>query len=135
MVFIIPDAGQSPAARNTTECCPKLSNPKRGVPAQKVVEDRMQNWKKAVIFGSVGAGAILFFTGRRSVGTALAAGGLAVLASEYPERFEAIWENAPEYLQRGTQIFATLQKIGERFAEAAEERGAAAWSDIREYGR
>jgi len=35
----------------------------------------MQNWKKAVIFGSVGAGAVLFFTGRRSVGTALAAGG------------------------------------------------------------
>ncbi|ABF40805.1 hypothetical protein Acid345_1804 [Candidatus Koribacter versatilis Ellin345] len=95
----------------------------------------MQNWKKAVICGSVGAGAILFFTGRRSVGTALAAGGLAVLASEYPERFEAIWDNAPEYLSRGTQIFATLQKIGERFAEAAEERGAAAWDEIREYSR
>ena len=94
----------------------------------------MQNWKKAVIFGSVGAGAILFFTGRRSIGTAVAAGGLAVLASEYPEKFEDIWENAPEYLQRGTQIFATLQKIGERFAEAAEERGAEAWDQIREYG-
>ncbi len=95
----------------------------------------MQNWKKAVIFGSVGAGAFLFFTGRRSMGTAIAAGGLAVLASEYPERFEAIWDNAPEYLARGTQIFATLQKIGERFAEAAEERGAAAWDEIREYSR
>jgi hypothetical protein len=95
----------------------------------------MQNWKKALIFGSVGAGAFLFFTGKRSVGTALAAGGLAILASEYPERFEAIWENAPEYLQRGTQIFSTLQKLGERFAEAAEERGAQAWSEIREYGR
>jgi hypothetical protein len=95
----------------------------------------MQNWKKALIFGSVGVGAVLFFTGRRSVGTAVAAGGLAILASEYPEKFEAIWENAPEYLQRGTQIFATLQKIGERFAEAAEERGAEAWEEIREYGR
>lgn len=95
----------------------------------------MQNWKKALIFGSIGTGAVLFFTGRRSVGTAVAAAGLAVLASEYPERFESIWENAPEYLQRGTQIFATLQKIGERFAEAAEERGAAAWEGVREYGR
>jgi hypothetical protein len=95
----------------------------------------MQNWKKAVIFGSVGAGAFLFFTGRRSLGSAIAAGGLAVLASEYPERFEAIWENAPEYLSRGTQIFTTLQKIGERFAEAAEERGASAWDGIREYSR
>ena len=95
----------------------------------------MQNWKKGVIFGAVGAGALLFFTGRRSLGTAIAAGGLAVLAAEYPEKFEAIWENAPEYLSRGTQIFATLQKIGERFAEAAEERGAAAWEGIREYSR
>jgi hypothetical protein len=95
----------------------------------------MQNWKKALVFGSLGAGAVLFITGRRSLGAAFAAGGLAVLASEYPERFEAIWENAPEYLQRGTQIFATLQKIGERFAEAAEERGAAAWDEVREFGR
>ena len=95
----------------------------------------MENWKKALIIGSVGAGAVLFFTGRRSIGAAVAAGGLAVLASEYPERFEAIWDNAPEYLQRGTQIFATLQKIGERFAEAAEERGASAWEGIREYSR
>ncbi len=95
----------------------------------------MENWKKALIIGSVGAGAVLFFTGRRSIGTALAAGGLAVLASEYPEKFEAIWDNAPEYLQRGTQIFSTLQKIGERFAENAEERGMEAWDHIREYGR
>ena len=95
----------------------------------------MENWKKALIIGSVGAGAVLFFTGRRSIGTAVAAGGLAILASEYPEKFEAVWESAPEYLQRGTQIFSTLQKIGERFAESAEERGAEAWDQIREYSR
>ena len=69
----------------------------------------MQNWKKAVVMGAVGAGAILIATGRRPIGMAVAAAGLAVLASEYPEKFEAVWENAPEYLQKGVQIFHTLQ--------------------------
>lgn len=95
----------------------------------------MQNWKKALVFGSLGAGAVLFVTGRRPVGLAVAAGGLAVLASEYPEKFEAVWENAPEYVNRATQIFAVLSKISERFAEEAERRGIAAYHEMREeYG-
>ena len=95
----------------------------------------MQSWKKAVIFGSIGAGAVLVLTGRRPVGMAVAAAGLAVLASEYPEKFEAVWENAPDYLQKGIQIFGTLQKLGEGFAEEAERRSVKAWRDVREeYG-
>lgn len=95
----------------------------------------MQNWKKAVIFGSIGTGAVLVLTGRRPVGMAVAAAGLAVLASEYPEKFEAVWENAPDYLQKGIQIFGTLQKLGEGFAEEAERRSVKAWRDVREeYG-
>jgi hypothetical protein len=95
----------------------------------------MQSWKKAVIFGSIGAGAVLVLTGRRPIGMAVAAAGLAVLASEYPEKFEAVWENAPDYLQKGIQIFSTLQKLGEGFAEQAERRSVKAWRDVRsEYG-
>jgi hypothetical protein len=86
----------------------------------------MQNWKKAFVFGSIGAGAVLIFTGRRPVGMACAAAGLAVLASEYPEKFEAVWESAPDYLRKGMQIFATLQKVGEGFAEEAERRSVSA---------
>jgi hypothetical protein len=82
----------------------------------------MQNWKKMVIFGSLGAGAALAFSGRRSAGVAVMAGGLALLASEYPEKFEAVWESAPEYVSRATRIFAALQQISERFAEEAERR-------------
>ena len=92
----------------------------------------MQSWKKAVIFGSIGAGAVLVLTGRRPAGMAVAAAGLAVLASEYPEKFEAVWENAPDYLQKGIQIFGTLQKLGEGFAEEAERRSVKAWRDVRE---
>ena len=95
----------------------------------------MQNWKKAVVYGSIGAGAVLIITGRRPAGMACAAAGLAVLASEYPERFESVWENAPDYLQKGMQIFSTLQKLGENFAEQAEKRSVDTWRTIRsEYG-
>ena len=90
----------------------------------------MQNWKKVVVFGSIGAGAMLILIGRRTVGMAVAAGGLAVLASEYPEKFEGIWENAPDYLHRGMEIFATLQKVGADFAEDAERRNVNAWRDM-----
>ena len=91
----------------------------------------MQNWKKAVVFGSIGAGAMLILSGRRTVGMAVAAGGLAVLASEYPEKFEGIWENAPDYLHKGMEIFATLQKVGADFAEDAERRSVNEWRDMQ----
>jgi hypothetical protein len=91
----------------------------------------MQNWKKAVVFGAIGVGAALILKGRRPVGMAFAAAGLAVLASEYPEKFEAVWENGPEYLQKGIQIFATLQKLGEGFAEKAERRSVSTWREVR----
>jgi hypothetical protein len=95
----------------------------------------MQGWKKAVIFGSIGAGAALVIAGRRPVGMACAAAGLAVLASEYPEKFEGVWENAPDYLQKAMQIFSTLEKLGENFAGEAERRSVKAWRDLRsEYG-
>lgn len=95
----------------------------------------MQNWKKALVMGAVGAGAILIATGKRPIGMAFAAAGLAVLASEYPEKFEAVWENAPEYLHKGVQIFNTLQKLGEGFAEQAERRSVGAWRTARsEFG-
>ncbi len=95
----------------------------------------MQTWKKALIFSSLGAGAVLVATGRRPVGIAVAAGGLALLASEYPEKFEAVWENAPEYVNRATQIFAVISKLSERFAEQAERRSMEAWHRMQEeYG-
>ncbi len=91
----------------------------------------MQNWKKALVIGSIGVGAVLVIARRRPLGMGFAAAGLALLASEYPEKFEVVWENAPEYLQKGMQIFSTLQKMGEGFAEEAERRSVHAWRDLR----
>jgi hypothetical protein len=90
----------------------------------------MQNWKKVVVCGSIGAGVLLILTGRRPIGMALAVGGLAVLASEYPEKFERLIEDAPDYLRKGTEIFASLKKVGEGFAEEAERRSVNAWRDM-----
>ena len=90
----------------------------------------MQSWKKVVVFGAVGVGAALLLTGRRPLGLAFAAGGLALLASEYPEKFEGLLEDAPDYLNKGMEIFATLKKIGEGFAEDTERRSLNTWRDM-----
>jgi len=93
----------------------------------------MQNWKKAVVFGSIGAGAVLLISGRRPIGMAFAAAGLAVLASEYPEKFEAVFEDAPDYLQKGMHILSKVQKLTQGLAEQAEQQGVKAWREVRSH--
>jgi len=90
----------------------------------------MQTWKKLAICGSIGAGAMFIITGRRPLGMAFTAAGLAVLASEYPEKFEAVCGYAPEYLQKGMLIFSTLEKLGETFVEEAERRSVSTWREV-----
>ena len=90
----------------------------------------MQTWKKAAILGAVGAGTVLFFTGRRTPGIIAASAGLAVLASEYPDTFEELWERAPDYVSRGVQIWNALSQIAERFAEQAADRAEHGLRDI-----
>ena len=85
----------------------------------------MQNWKKAVIAGSVGVGALLLIKGKKSLGAAATTAGLVLLASEYPEEFEHIWANAPDYISRGSKIFTTVQRLAERFADEASRNGMA----------
>lgn len=88
----------------------------------------MPSWKQAVVYGSIGAGALLLLTGRRPAGLVLAGVGLAALASEYPEKFEEMWEAAPDYLDKGAQIMQSLSRMGERLAEEASHRGLRAIS-------
>jgi hypothetical protein len=96
----------------------------------------MQNWKKAVVIGSLTAGALLAIKGKRSAAVILGTTGLAVLAAEYPEKFESVWEHAPEYVSRGAQIFAVLSKLSERLADEAARRGLpSVWHHDGEYAR
>lgn len=90
----------------------------------------MQGWKRAVVFGSLGAGALLLLGGRKAPGMIMAAAGLAALASEYPDAFETVWQDAPVYIDRGVRIFSALSAIGERVAEEAARSGGRAWRDM-----
>lgn len=92
----------------------------------------MQNWKKAVIGGSLAAGVLLLLKGKRSLGAAAATAGLVVLASEYPDQFEEFWDNAPEYISRGAKIFSTVHRVAERFADEASRHGVG--EALREVG-
>ena len=77
----------------------------------------MENWKKVVIFGSIGAGAVLFATGRRPAGAILAGIGAATLATEYPDRLQQLWDRAPEYMDRGNELMAAIARIAQRIAD------------------
>lgn len=88
----------------------------------------MENWKRAVIAGSAGLGTIMLLQRKKTAGIVLAGISLAVLASEYPEKFQDIREHMPEYVERGTQFIDVVSRVGERLADAAERRGSA-WYD------
>ena len=90
----------------------------------------MQTWKKIAILGAVGAGAAMLLSGRRALGAALTTGGLALLASEYPEKFEDLVEDAPEYLNKGIEFLATLKKVGGGLIEDGQRRSANALRDM-----
>jgi len=76
-----------------------------------------QNWTRALVIGSFSAAAFLLVTGRRPAGFALAGIGLATLASEHPDKFEQIWDKAPEYLEKGTRIVNNIGTFVEKLAE------------------
>lgn len=62
------------------------------------------DWKKGLIYGSFVAGAVLFITGRRPAGLAVAGIGVATLISEHPEKFEDLWRRMPEYIDKGGRL-------------------------------
>ncbi len=82
----------------------------------------MSNWKRALILGSLGAGAVLALSGRRTAGLVLAGVGVAVLASEHPEKVEELWQRAPEYMEKGTQIVNMVSGFLERLSEYQHRR-------------
>ncbi len=82
----------------------------------------MSNWKRALILGSLGAGAALALSGRRTAGAVLAGVGVAVLAAEYPEKVQQLWERAPEYMEKGTQIVNVVSGFLERLSEHQRRR-------------
>ncbi|MGO9403520.1 MAG: hypothetical protein ACLPVW_08630 [Terriglobales bacterium] len=93
----------------------------------------MQNWKRAVIAGSVGAATMLLMKGKRPAAVLVGGVGLAVLASEYPDQFGKIREELPSYVRQGTKFLDLAMKIGGRIEELVERRAARAFEELGEY--
>ncbi len=75
------------------------------------------DWKKALMYGSFAAGAVLFLTGRRPAGVAVAAIGVATLAAQHPDKIEDLWRRMPEYLEKGGKLVDIASTFLDRLAE------------------
>jgi K+/H+ antiporter YhaU regulatory subunit KhtT len=67
---------------------------------------------------------------RYAAGVLATGAGLAVLASEYPEKFEQVRQALPDYFERGMQVMEMAAKAGRRISEAAGRSAADAWDEI-----
>jgi hypothetical protein len=83
----------------------------------RVTEGGAMGWKKTLMYGSFAAGAVLFLTGRKPAGLAVAGIGVATFAAEHPEKFEELWRRMPDYIERGSRFVdmatAFLERLGE----------------------
>jgi hypothetical protein len=90
----------------------------------------MEGWKKAVVATSVGAAVVLLLKKRYPAGVLAGGVGLAVVASEYPEKFEKVRKSLPDYFDRGMQVMEMAAKAGKRITEAAGQSAVEAWEEI-----
>ncbi len=93
----------------------------------------MQNWKRAVIAGSAATATVLALKGKRPAAVLVGGVGLAVLASEYPEKFTRIREELPSYVRQGTRFLDLAMKIGNKISERAQERRHSLLEELGEY--
>ena len=93
----------------------------------------MEGWKKALFVGSIGAASILFMKKKYPAGVLATGAGLALLASEYPEKFVRIREDLPSYVRQGTRFLDTVMKFGAKIGELAEKRAAQAFEELGEF--
>jgi hypothetical protein len=93
----------------------------------------MDNWKRAAIAGSVGVAAILMLKGKRPAAVLAGGFGLAVLASEYPEKFTRIREDLPSYVRQGTRFLDLAMRFGNKIEELAASRRLSVLEELGKY--
>jgi hypothetical protein len=97
---------------------------------KKVREGNMESWKKAVVAASVGAATVLFVKKRYPAGVLAGGVALAMLAAEYPERFENVRQQLPDYFDRGMHVMEMAARAGKRITEAAGQSAMDAWDEV-----
>jgi hypothetical protein len=90
----------------------------------------MEAWKKAVVAGSVGASAVCFLKKKWPAGVLTAGVALAVLASEYPEKFEGVQRRLPGYFERGMRLMEVTSRVGRKIAQFADQDGQGIWDEL-----
>jgi len=90
----------------------------------------MDGWKKALVLGAIGSAAILFMKRKYPAGALATGVGLAVLAAEYPEKFEKVRQSLPDYFERGMQVMEMAGRAGKRITEAAGRSAEESWEDV-----
>jgi hypothetical protein len=90
----------------------------------------MDGWKKATVLGAIGAASILFMKKKYPAGVLATGVGLAVLASEYPEKFEQVRRTLPDYFERGMHLMEMAARAGKRITDAAGRSAVDAWEEI-----
>jgi hypothetical protein len=91
----------------------------------------MDGWKKAVVAGSIGTATVLFLKKKYPAGVLATGVGLAVLASEFPEKFEKVRRSLPDYFDRGMRVMEMAAQAGRRITEVAGRSAYEAWEEIR----
>jgi hypothetical protein len=92
--------------------------------------ENMDGWKKAAVAGSVGVATVLFLKKKYPAGVLATGVGLAVLASEFPEKFDKVRRSLPDYFDRGMQVMEMAARAGRRITEAAGRSAHEAWDEI-----
>jgi len=86
----------------------------------------MDAWKKAVVAGSVTAATILFLKKRYPAGVLATGVALAVLAAEYPEKFDRVRRSLPDYFDRGMRVMEMAGRAGQRISD----HGSLDWGEL-----
>lgn len=90
----------------------------------------MDSWKKALVAGAVGAATVLFLKKKYPAGVLATGVGLAVLASEYPDKFESVRKALPDYFDRGMRVMEMAARAGKRITDVAGQSAYEVWDEI-----
>ena len=90
----------------------------------------MDSWKKALVAGAVGAATVLFLKKTYPAGVLATGVGLAVLASEYPDKFESVRKALPDYFDRGMRVMEMAARAGKRITDVAGQSAYEVWDEI-----
>jgi hypothetical protein len=90
----------------------------------------MESWKKAAVAGAIGAATILFLKKKYPAGVLATGVGLAVLASEFPDKFEKVRQSLPDYFERSMRVMEMAARAGKRISDAAGRSAIDAWEEV-----